>query len=91
MPSLLPGATWRGSAPVPDVTPAVRLTATVTLLPLLTDAAGSTTPLNPVERSGHGWAVPWSLVATLLVLAGLLVAALTIRSRRRRRPLRFAR
>ena len=91
MPALLPGATWKGSAPVPDVTPAVWLTATVTLLPLLTDAAGSTAPLAPVESSGHGWAVPWSLVATLIVLFGLFAAALTIRSRRRRRPLRFAR
>ncbi len=91
VPALLPGATWEGSAHVPGVPPSLRLTATVRLMPLLTDAAGSTAPLATVETSGHGWAVPWPAVVPPIVLLGLVVATLTIRSRRRRRPLRVAR
>ena len=47
-PQLLPGETWKVTVPVHGVAPAVRLTATATLAPLLTDASGSTTSL---ERS----------------------------------------
>lgn len=67
-PALAPGKTWTGSARVSDVTPAFRLTATVTLLPLLTDAAGSTTALPAVEAGGHAVAIPWALVLAVLVL-----------------------
>jgi hypothetical protein len=81
-PPLLPGATWKASAPVPDVTPAVRLTATVTLTPLLTDEAGSTAPLTPVKASGHGWAIPWAALPALLVVCAA-AAGLAVRLRRR--------
>jgi hypothetical protein len=84
-PSLLPGETWKGSAPVHDVSPALRLTATVTLVPLLTDAAGSTAPLAAIKTSGHAWIVPWSLLLVVVVLCALVVAALALRPRRRAR------
>ncbi|WP_200804410.1 hypothetical protein [Actinacidiphila paucisporea] len=45
-PELLPGERWKVTVPVSGVAPAGRLTATVTLTPLLTDASGTTTPLD---------------------------------------------
>jgi hypothetical protein len=82
-PPLLPGDTRKVSAPLHGVAPALRLTATVTLVPLLTDAAGSIAPLAATKASGHAWTVPWSLLAALIVLCGLVVAGLAFRSRRR--------
>jgi hypothetical protein len=61
------------SAPVRDVTPALRLTATVTLVPLLTDAAGSTAPLPADKASGRTWSVPWTLLLAAVVVCGLVV------------------
>jgi hypothetical protein len=82
-PALLPGDTWKVSAPLHDVTPALRLTATVTLVPLLTDAAGSTAPLAATTASGQGWSVPWSLLLlAVIVICGLVVAARALRPRR---------
>lgn len=46
-PELLPGESWTVTVPVHDVSPAVLLSATATLTPLLTDASGSTTSLDP--------------------------------------------
>jgi hypothetical protein len=75
-PPLLPGGTWKGSARLRGVAPALRLGATVKVVPLLTDAAGSIAPLPATRASGHAAAVPWALViALLLVLAGLAGAA----------------
>ncbi|WP_410675248.1 DUF916 domain-containing protein [Amycolatopsis sp. cmx-4-68] len=85
-PQLLPGETWKVSVPVHAVTPAVHLTATVTLVPLLTDAAGSTAPLPAADTTAHGWAIPWTLVGLLLAL----VAVLTVLRRRRRTKPSFA-
>jgi hypothetical protein len=82
-PPLLPGDRWKVSAPLQGLTPALRLTATVTLIPLLTDAAGSTSPLTASRTSGHAVVVPWSLLVALIVLCGLVAAGLTLRSRRR--------
>ena len=79
---LLPGDSMKASAVVHDVTPALRLTATVTLVPLLTDAAGSTAPLAATKASGHGWAVPWLL---LVAIVALVVASLALRLRPRQR------
>jgi hypothetical protein len=82
-PPLLPGDTWKVSAPLHAVAPALRLTATVTLVPLLTDAAGSIAPLTAAKTSGHAWTVPWSLLLAIIVLCGLVVAGLAFRPRRR--------
>ncbi|HEY0542180.1 MAG TPA: hypothetical protein VGD53_27720 [Actinoallomurus sp.] len=87
-PQLLPGDTWKVSVPVHGVTPALRLTGTVTLTPLLTDAAGSVAPLAGVETTTHAWTTPWALLIFLVVLCGLVVAGLTSRRRRRQSKLR---
>ena len=84
-PPLLPGEEAKASAAVRDVTPALRLTATVTLVPLLTDAAGSTAPLAAVKASGHGWAVPWLPLVAVIALCALVAAGLALRPRRRQR------
>ncbi|MFG1709527.1 WxL protein peptidoglycan domain-containing protein [Nonomuraea sp. M3C6] len=87
-PQLLPGDTWKVSVPVRGVAPALRLTGTVTLIPLLTDAAGSVAPLAVVETATHAWTIPWALLLLLVVLCGLVVAGLTFRRRRRQAKLR---
>ena len=84
-PPLLPGETWKVSAPLQDVAPSLRLTATVTLVPLLTDAAGSTAPLATIKASGHALTVPWALLVAITGLSGLVVAGLALRPRRRHR------
>ncbi|MFC6077405.1 DUF916 domain-containing protein, partial [Microbispora camponoti] len=81
-PPLLPGDTWKVSVPVRGVTPALRLTGTVTLVPLLTDAAGSVAPLAAVDGTAHAWTLPWAPLLVVVVLCGLLVAALASRRRR---------
>lgn len=84
-PALLPGERWKVTVPVPGIAPGVRLTAAAKVLPLLTDAAGSTTPLEPVEATAHTWAVPWTLVLLLLLLVFLAAAAVVVVRRARRR------
>ncbi|MGX4691483.1 WxL protein peptidoglycan domain-containing protein [Streptomyces sp. JNUCC 63] len=82
-PELLPGESWKVRVPVHGVTPGVGLTATATLTPLLTDASGSTTSLEPVQATVHGWAVPWTLLLILVLLIAVTAAAV-VRSRRSR-------
>ncbi|MEU2786151.1 MULTISPECIES: WxL protein peptidoglycan domain-containing protein [unclassified Streptomyces] len=84
-PKLLPGERWKVKVPVRGVAPGVRLTATVKLLPLLTDASGSTTPLKPVEATAHTWAVPWIVGLLLLVVAVALLLVRRARAQRRER------
>ena len=92
-PQLLPGESWDVSVPVDDVTPAIRLATTATVTPVLLDASGSTTALDPVAVSAHGWAVPWALVVLVVVLVLLVVfgARAVRRSRSRRRAAEEAR
>jgi hypothetical protein len=85
-PQLLPGDTWKVSVPVRGVAPAVSLTGTVTLTPLLTDAAGSVAPLAAAQTTAHGWTAPWALLVLLVALC--VVAGPAIRRRRRRTRLR---
>ncbi|MFJ6462784.1 WxL protein peptidoglycan domain-containing protein [Streptomyces sp. NPDC091387] len=88
-PELLPGERWKVTVPLHDVTPALRLTATVAVTPLITDAAGSTTALAPVRATAHGWAVPWTLLLLLvLVLAAAAAAFVLVRRSRVRRARR---
>ena len=84
-PQLLPGDTWKVSVPVRGVTPAVSLTGTVTLTPLLTDAAGSVAPLAAVRTTAHAWTAPWALLVFLVALCGLVAAGLAFRRRRQTR------
>ncbi|MCF0097201.1 WxL protein peptidoglycan domain-containing protein [Micromonospora sp. MH99] len=84
-PQLLPGESWDVRVPVRGVAPAVRLAATATVTPLLTDASGSTTSLKPVEATAHGWALPWMVVLALVVLIAVVVGASLYRRRNRAR------
>ena len=65
-----------------DVLPTVRLAATVTLTPIVTDASGTITAMKPIDATTHAWAVPWSTLLLLVVLVAL--AVLAVRARRRR-------
>ncbi|MEU4337579.1 DUF916 domain-containing protein [Micromonospora lupini] len=82
-PQLLPGESWDVKVPVRGVAPAVRLAATATVTPLLTDASGSTTSLKPIEATAHGWALPWMVVLALVVLIAVVVGAYLYRRRSR--------
>lgn len=84
-PELLPGESWQVKVPVHGVAPAVSLTATATLTPLMTDAAGTTTPLDPVEATAHGWAFPWVLLLLLVLIATAVAAAILLSRRGRAR------
>jgi hypothetical protein len=80
-PRLLPNESWTVTVPVRGVAPAGLLTATISVTPLYTDAAGSTGPLTAVEHIANGWAIPW--LPLLLVLAlGAVVTVVIIRKRR---------
>ncbi|GIF48254.1 uncharacterized protein DUF916 [Asanoa ferruginea] len=74
-PQLFPGESWKVSVPVSGVAPALRVGATVSLSPLLTDPSGSTSALDPVEATAHGAAVPWTLLVLVVVLIALVVGA----------------
>ncbi|MGI8312308.1 hypothetical protein [Saccharopolyspora hattusasensis] len=80
-PRLLPGETWQVSVPFRGVVSALQLTGTVTLVPLLTDAAGSTAPLPAVENTTQAWAIPWGLFLLIAVMCVLVVAVLAFRRR----------
>ncbi|MFJ7216000.1 WxL protein peptidoglycan domain-containing protein [Amycolatopsis sp. NPDC098790] len=81
-PPLLPGETWQVTASVHGAAPALYLAGTVTLVPLLTDAAGSTAPLSGVDTTAHSLAVPWTAVL-VIVLCVLLIVFLIARRRRK--------
>ncbi|WP_106813788.1 WxL protein peptidoglycan domain-containing protein [Microbacterium timonense] len=69
-PRLLPGESWTQRVAVHDVGALFVLTATAIVIPVVTDAAGTTAPLEPVTATAAGWAVPWVALG-ILVLAGL--------------------
>lgn len=70
LPDLLPGETWDAKASVVDVHAMLWVTAKVTVTPVVTDAAGSTSTLAPVTASSRTIVSVWSFV----YLAGFLVA-----------------
>jgi hypothetical protein len=84
-PELLPGESWKVSVPLKKVTPAFDLSVTATLTPLLTDAAGSTTPLKPVTASIHAMTIPWPLVVLLVLVIALIAGAVRLSRRNRKR------
>lgn len=81
-PLLLPGETWTMTDEIHGVLPLALLTATVSAVPLYVDAAGSTGPLQVVDQSTVGAAVPWLALVLVIVVLALLVWWL----RRRRTP-----
>jgi uncharacterized membrane protein len=72
-PELLPGETWTQKVTVPGLAALVLLTATATVIPASTDAAGTTASLAPVVASGTGWAVPWLLIGLIVLVAAAIV------------------
>ncbi|MFJ2648552.1 WxL protein peptidoglycan domain-containing protein [Streptomyces sp. NPDC087420] len=82
-PELLPGETWKVKVPVHGVASAIRLKATVTLTPILTDASGSTTSLKPTEATTRAWSIPWPLLLLAAALIALLLTTLHLTRRRR--------
>jgi hypothetical protein len=85
-PVLLPGESWQREVRVPAVAAMGLVWASVTAIPTVTDASGSTTDLDPVTASAVGWAVPWPiLVVLLLIVAAAILGPRWLRARRRRR------
>lgn len=82
-PQLLPGESWKVTATVHGVRPVVRLTGKVTLLPLQTDAAGSTGTLDDVTATTHAWTIPWLALVVVLIALCTLVVVLVVRRRGR--------
>lgn len=80
-PALLPGDKWNATVAVRGVAAVVPLSASVTVVPLLTDAAGSTSVLAPVDAGAHARVLPLVLVVVLLVLVvgGLVVRRRTVK------------
>ncbi|MEV6281346.1 DUF916 domain-containing protein [Kribbella sp. NPDC051770] len=74
-PALLPGDKWNATVAVKGVAAVVPLSADVTVVPLLTDAAGSTSELAAVDAGAHARVLPVVLIVVLLVLVitGLIV------------------
>ncbi|SDS50843.1 WxL protein peptidoglycan domain-containing protein [Actinoplanes derwentensis] len=84
-PELLPGESWQVKVPISNVTPALLLTATATVTPLLTDASGSTTALNPVTATATTWAFPWMITLLVAVLIALVILVVVLNRKRRAR------
>jgi len=80
-PELLPGESVTQTVVVPNVPPLFALLASTTVTPVVTDAAGSRSPIAEVSASAVGLAVPW----TLLVIVALIAVALVLVLRRRGR------
>ncbi len=78
-PALLPGDQWKATVAVRGVAAVVPLSASVTVVPLLTDAAGSTSQLAPVDAGTHARILPVVVVVVLLLL---VVAGLIVRRRK---------
>ncbi|MCU1418064.1 MAG: hypothetical protein JWP32_2238 [Schumannella sp.] len=82
-PQLLPGESWDVTVPVSNVAATILLSATATVTPVVTDASGSTTALEPIAATANGWAVPWMLLLLVVALAALVVLALRLLKRQR--------
>ncbi|MFI5709233.1 WxL protein peptidoglycan domain-containing protein [Kribbella sp. NPDC051620] len=79
-PQLLPGETWQVAASIPGVPPALRLTGTVSVVPVARSAPQPTT-----AATAHVLTIPWTLLLLLIGCAGVLTLALLSR-RNRKRP-----
>ncbi len=85
-PTLLPGDAWERDVRLPAVAAMGVLFASVTATPVVTDAAGSTSTLDPLVASTMGWAVPWPLLLVVaLIVAAVVFGPRLLRNRRRRR------
>jgi hypothetical protein len=80
-PALLPGESWTQTVHVPAVAATFVVFARATVVPLVVDASGSTTPLEAASGSASGAAIPWTALL-LVVLAACVVAAVVVLRRR---------
>jgi hypothetical protein len=80
---LLTGSSLHESEAIGDVWPQLFANATVTARPVA-PAGFSAPPLAPVSASTWTWAVPWSMLAIVLVVIALVVTLLVFRVRTRR-------
>lgn len=90
VPELLPGEEWAVTVPVEGVAPTVRVTAEVVLQPALQEEGGGGPVLPALTTTASAWAVPWTLLALLAVLAALVVVGTRLARARRRRRVRLA-
>nr|WP_241741645.1 DUF916 domain-containing protein [Microbacterium yannicii] len=80
---LLPGESRTETVVVPSVPPLFALIGSTTVVPSVTDAAGSRSPIAEVGATSVGIAVPWML---LIILALVVVAIVVlVRGRRQRK------
>lgn len=71
VPLLLPGYSATVTVEVPDAIPLISMSADVSVVALA--AVGDANPASgTATASGHFWAVPWTLIALVLLLVGLL-------------------
>ncbi|MBN9178586.1 MAG: DUF916 domain-containing protein [Microbacterium sp.] len=86
---ILPGETRDVQIAVPGIAGMLALVGSVTATPIVVDASGSTTALDPLTAQATGLAVPVLLLVIVLVVAGLALVIVWLRRRasavRRRR------
>jgi hypothetical protein len=81
LPELLPGNSFKQQADVSGVWPGLRVKATVALDP----AASPQAPvpgLVTIRKSASTWALPWTLIGLIALLAGLMALVTWLRRRR---------
>jgi len=83
IPELLPGESRTVTVVVPNVPPLFALIGTTAVTPLVTDAAGSRSPIAEVTATGVAPAVPWMLLIILVLIAAAVVLFLRRRARRK--------
>ena len=85
VPELLPGETWAVAVTVDDIRPTFWLTATSVVTPTVPAMADSATEIEAVRSTAGTWAVPWSPLGLLVVVAGGIVIAVFVAKRQRMR------
>jgi len=85
LPLMLPGAAFPMRVRVAKVWPQLLMHARVTITPL--GVAGAANPkLSPASATASFWAVPWSLLGLVLLVAALVAALLVWRRKLNARP-----
>ncbi|WP_107074039.1 DUF916 domain-containing protein [Micromonospora sp. MH33] len=85
LPEILPGDAVRTTVRLTRVAPLFRLTVTTAVTPSAVDGQALDPPPDTVSHRVTVWAVPWSQLLLLILVAGAICAFVTVRRRRRRR------
>jgi uncharacterized membrane protein len=72
LPELLPGDTWTAEVPVDKVHALLWISGELTVTPVITDAAGSTSTLDPITVSARVTASAWSWVVMVGFVVGMV-------------------